>query len=310
MVTELINKYVWLIKAISKAGQDGLTLEEIQSKWEARWGTPYARRSFFNHRDAVNEVFGINIECDRSRNRYFIRYSDDVEDSAGGTAWLVNTFTVNSLLEMGKERLSGRVSVDNIPSGQKYLTDIMAAMLENCRVTIEYHKYRDEESETLNVCPYALKEDMKRWYMVGYALERDSIRVYSLDRIERLDVTDVRFRLPASFDVDDLFSDSYGVYLSDDRTPDTVIFECPLDQARFLKDLPLHKSQKITWLRNKARVSIRAVPNTRMIMDLCSLGSRIKIIAPDYVRDEVTGEFRRALEQYDSDNEQDNSIIK
>ena len=146
MVTELINKYVWLIRTISKAGMSGLSLEDIQSKWENRWGTSYARRSFCNHRDAIEDVFGIKIECDRSRNRYFIRYSDDVEDQADGTAWLVNTFTVNSLLELGRERLSGRVSVENIPSGQKYLTDLMAAMLDNSQVRIEYRKYSSDLS--------------------------------------------------------------------------------------------------------------------------------------------------------------------
>ena len=297
MVTELINKYVWLIRTISKAGMSGLSLEDIQSKWENRWGTSYARRSFCNHRDAIEDVFGIKIECDRSRNRYFIRYSDDVEDQADGTAWLVNTFTVNSLLELGRERLSGRVSVENIPSGQKYLTDLMAAMLDNSQVRIEYRKYSSDLSEQLTVCPYALKEDMKRWYLVGYSLERDSLRVYSLDRIVELKVLETKFRLPRNFDIDELFRDSYGVYLSENEEPQSIVLECDTEQARFLDGLPLHRSQRITWLTSKARVAIRVVPNPRLIMDLCALGPRIKVLSPDSVRDAVRESHRKALEE-------------
>ena len=297
MVTELINKYVWLIRTISKAGMSGLSLEGIQSKWENRWGTSYARRSFCNHRDAIEDVFGIKIECDRSRNRYFIRYSDDVEDQADGTAWLVNTFTVNSLLELGRERLSGRVSVENIPSGQKYLTDLMAAMLDNSQVRIEYRKYSSDLSEQLTVCPYALKEDMKRWYLVGYSLERDALRVYSLDRIVELKVLETKFRLPRNFDIDELFRDSYGVYLSENEDPQSIVLECDTEQARFLDGLPLHRSQRITWLTSKARVAIRVVPNPRLIMDLCALGPRIKVLSPDSVRDAVRESHRKALEE-------------
>ena len=297
MVTELINKYVWLIRTISKAGMSGLSLEDIQSKWENRWGTSYARRSFCNHRDAIEDVFGIKIECDRSRNRYFIRYSDDVEDQADGTAWLVNTFTVNSLLELGRERLSGRVSVENIPSGQKYLTDLMAAMLDNSQVRIEYRKYSSDLSEQLTVCPYALKEDMKRWYLVGYSLERDALRVYSLDRIVELKVLETKFRLPRNFDIDELFRDSYWVYLSENEEPQSIVLECDTEQARFLDGLPLHRSQRITWLTSKARVAIRVVPNPRLIMDLCALGPRIKVLSPDSVRDAVRESHRKALEE-------------
>lgn len=297
MVTELINKYVWLIRTISKAGMSGLSLEDIQSKWENRWGTSYARRSFCNHRDAIEDVFGIKIECDRSRNRYFIRYSDDVEDQADGTAWLVNTFTVNSLLELGRERLSGRVSVENIPSGQKYLTDLMATMLDNSQVRIEYRKYSSDLSEQLTVCPYALKEDMKRWYLVGYSLERDALRVYSLDRIVELKVLETKFRLPRNFDIDELFRDSYGVYLSENEEPQSIVLECDTEQARFLDGLPLHRSQRITWLTSKARVAIRVVPNPRLIMDLCALGPRIKVLSPDSVRDAVRESHRKALEE-------------
>ena len=58
-------------------------------------------------------------------------------------------------------------------------------------------------------------------------------------------------------------------------------------------------TQKIKMENDRAVISFRAVPNTRMIMELCSFGSKIRILSPAVVRDAVIGEFRKALEKYE-----------
>ena len=218
MVSELIGKYIWLVQSLIAAGDGGMTFKELNEKYSRRFGQAYSRRTFNNHRLAVADLFGIDIDCDRSTNRYFIPYSGDVLDNNESIGWLVNTFTVNSLLSLGKERLSGRVSVEEIPSGQKYLTAIMQAMEDGKELEIVYGKYSSDSSETLHVQPFAVKEHEKRWYLVAFCHERagadrrnDDInawRVYGLDRITSLQVTDASFRMPKDFDVDGIFSQS------------------------------------------------------------------------------------------------------
>ena len=68
MVTELLQKYIWLVQTFIRAGEHGLSLAEISEKWEDRFDTPYSRRTFNNHRKDVEEVFGIFIDCNRSTN--------------------------------------------------------------------------------------------------------------------------------------------------------------------------------------------------------------------------------------------------
>ena len=111
MVTELLKKYIWLVETFIRAGERGLSLGELSDKWERRFDSEYSRRTFTNHRENVEDLFWIRIDCNRSTNRYFIEYSDDVADENSTSSWLINTFTVNNMLRLGKERLSGRVSV-------------------------------------------------------------------------------------------------------------------------------------------------------------------------------------------------------
>ena len=233
MVTELLKKYLWLVQTFIRAGERGLSLDEIMDKWEERFDGDYSRRTFNNHREAVYEVFGIDIQCNRSTNRYFIEYTEDVADENAETAWLINTFTVNSMLSLGKERLSGRVSVEDIPSGHRHLTSIMDAMTENYEVVIKYHKYTSADVDTYTLRPYAVKEFAKRWYLVAHCIERDAMRVYGLDRIMDLEITGRQFKMPKDFDVDRLFATSFGIYIPESKGQ-TIIFRTTAKEANFL----------------------------------------------------------------------------
>ncbi|MBE6235458.1 MAG: WYL domain-containing protein [Bacteroidales bacterium] len=298
MVTELLQKYIWLVQTFIRAGRHGLSLNEISDRWEDRFGGDYPRRTFNNHRDAVEEVFGIRIECDRSTNRYFIGSAEDLTDENAETAWLINTFTVNNMLTLAKERLQGRISVEDIPSGQRHLTSIMEAMTEGRELHISYKKYTSEEASSYTLRPYAVKEVAKRWYIIAYCVEREGLRVYGLDRITTLKVTDRKFRMPDGFDVDEVFATSFGIYLPE-GPGQTITFRTSRTEARYLRDLPLHHSQKeVMSDGNSVTFSIFAHPNKALVMEICKHGSALEVLSPEGVRNDVATELRKASEIY------------
>ena len=298
MVTELLQKYIWLVQTFVRAGKNGLSLSEIEDRWESRFDLPYSRRTFNNHRDAVEEVFGIRIECNRSTNRYYIDYSEDVSDENAETAWLINTFTVNSMLSMGKQRLSGRVSVEDIPSGHLFLTAIMEAMTDGVEIEIDYQKYSAESAESLTLRPYAVKEFAKRWYLIAYCVEREGLRVYGLDRVRKLNVSSKGFKMPKGFDVDELFATSFGIYLPEGKA-EVIKYRVSEKEAQFLRDLPLHRSQEEVERKDGlVTFSIFACPDKNMIMEFCKFGSRIEVLSPAGVRESVASELLAAARIY------------
>ena len=300
MVTELLKKYIYLVQMFIRAGERGLTLAEISDKWEDHFGTDYSRRTFNNHREAVEEVFGIRILCRRADNTYYIKgTASDVMDENAENAWLINTFTVNNMLALSKERLSGRVSVEDIPSGRVHLTSIMEAMTAGFKICIDYQKYTSSSAERLTVHPYALKENEKRWYVVGWCRERGGMRVYALDRVVSLEILEEKFEMPADFDVDDLFATSFGIYLPEDKAC-TVRFRASSREAKYLRDLPLHHSQKEGaseegWVN----FEIFVCPNDALVMEFCRRGGRVEVLAPASLREAVAKELRQAALLYD-----------
>lgn len=300
MVTELIDKYIWLIQTFIDAGDYGLTLEEVTRKWERRYGTDYSRRTFNNHREAVAEIFGIEIECNRSTNCYFIRYGKDAIDQQSSVGWLINTFTVNNLLSLSRERLTGRVSVENIPSGQVHLTGIIAAMQDDRVLEIIYRKYGEDEGEMFHVEPYAIKEYQRRWYLLGYCQERGAERVYALDRIDSLKATGWTFRMPDDYDIDELYGQTIGIYRNDDIEPEVIYLKVTEHEANYLRSLPLHHSQVEIGPEGEGFVKfrIRVIPNEDLLMEIKRLGSEVEVLSPASVRKRIAADLQKAADLY------------
>ena len=297
MVSELIDKYLWLMQKIAAASPEGITLEEIARAWERRYGSPLPRRSFCNHKEAVEDLFKLEIHCRRKDNRYYIS-EHSLEELDSSTKWLVNTFTVSNLLSLSREELRGRISVEDIPSGNRFLAELMQAMLSGVKVVITYTKYTGDASEEVTVHPWAVKEHARRWYLVGYAEEREGTRVYGLDRIGSLKLSADPFEMPSGYDVDAEFADSYGPYLTGEEAVEILFRSTPLE-ARYLEDLPIHGSQRLVRETEEGPVfSIKVVPTVNLIMEFCRHGDRLEVLSPESVRQEVIAALENSIKQY------------
>ncbi len=68
------------------------------------------------------------------------------------------------------------------------------------RVWLRYRAWESNESERL-LDPYGLVYRGNRWYVVGYCHLRQSIRVFRLDRVVKVEVREEHFERPERFDV-------------------------------------------------------------------------------------------------------------
>ena len=174
----------------------------------------------------------------------------------------------------------------------------MEAMTENREIKIQYQKYTSAESDSYTLRPYAVKEFAKRWYIVAYCIERKGLRVYGLDRIRHLELTGESFRMPKNFDVDELFSTSFGIYIPEEKGR-TITFRTSPTDARFLRDLPLHSSQReISSDGESVTFSIFVCPNKALVMEFCKYGSGLEVLSPEDIRTQVAEEHRKAAEKY------------
>ena len=107
-----------------------------------------------------------------------------------------------------------------------------------------------------------------------------------------------QFRIPQDFDVDALFATNFGVYLSSER-PVEIVFKASVKEAGYLRDLPIHPSQKETGNDGeRITFSIFVRPNESLLMELFRLGSRIEVVSPDPIREKLMSEASALTELY------------
>ena len=303
MAKNLLNKYVWLVETIYKAGR--ITFEEINEKWlknDMSEGMDLALRTFHKWRIAAEEMFGLIIECERKGGyHYFIANSDEIK-SGSLRSWLLNTLSVSNLL-MDNQNLKDRIILEDIPSGQEYLEIILGAMKTNNQLRITYQSYWRDKSSTFNVHPYCVKLFKQRWYLVALSPYYNKVMIYSIDRIfDILKLDDETFKLPEEFEPEEFFSDYFGIIAGTDTEIETVKLKLSVGQANYLRSLPLHDTQEeIDKTDEYSIFTVRLRPEFDFKQEILWNGEDIEVLEPLWLRKEIADITKRMWNKYKDD---------
>ena len=307
MATNLLNKYVWLVETIYKAKR--INYGELNKKWlecELSDGVDLPARTFHKWRVGVEELFGLNIECEhRGSYRYYIADTGEFKDG-NIRRWLLNTISISNLLA-GNRQLKDRIVLENVPSGQEYLSDIIEAMKKSHCINMTYQSYWKEKSHTFDVEPYCVKLFKQRWYLVAHNPHYGKIMIYGLDRIHQLKILpDARFKVPDTFRPDEYFDEYFGVIVDGEARMACVRLKASAGQANYLRSLPLHHSQQEVERTDSYSIFELNVRITYdFLQEILHNGENVEVLEPLWFREEIAGVAHRMSDKY---NKQDRQI--
>ena len=299
---DLFKEYIWLVNTLHRFGR--LTLEEINRRWldtEMSEGIPIARSTFNRHRDALLDMFGIIIECDKKDGfRYYI-WNEEVLDEESIQNWMLSTLSVNSVLSESKG-VSGRILLERIPSNGTYLHQFIEAMKRSVRVKVVYRRYDAQKPTSEMVLdPYFVKLIDKRWYcVVKFPEPTSGLFTLALDRILSLEVTSDKFVYDKDFDPAAWFRDCYGIVRDPQVPVEKVVIRAFGKEASYLKDLPLHASQReLEAGEDYTDFELTLRPTGDFFTPLLSRGAALKVLSPQWLADEIKRQHRAAADLYD-----------
>lgn len=300
MTKDLFDKYIWLVDTIYRAGK--ITFEKINERWlrsKLSDGKDIPLRTFHNWRIAIEQVFDINIECNRRGGYYYyIENADDIE-KGGIRNWLLNTFAVNNLINES-HHLKRRILFEEIPSGQQFLTPIIEAMRDGLEIELCHQSYWYDEPTTYTVQPYCVKVFKQRWYVVGFCKERDAIRTFSLDRIHQLITLESKFTYPKDFDPAAFFTDSFGIIVKDGEV-ETIRIKVYGMHRLYMRALPLHHSQQEVETTDEFSIfEYRMKQTFDLKQELLSRGKDIEVLSPSSFREEMAKAIQEMAALYQS----------
>ena len=300
------KEYIWLVNTIRKARR--ITFAEINERWlktNMSEGIELARATFNRHKDAIEDIFGIYIECDRKNGYKYYIGNESVLNEDSVQNWMLSTLSVNNIVSESLS-LQKRILLEPVPYEGEYLITVIGAMKRSVRIAIKYRKYGDTQPRDLDFEPYCLKLFHQRWYVLGHFHRDvqdgepiDYFGMFSFDRMLEMKLTDVKFKMNPDFDAESYFSECYGVLVNDDTRAERIVIRVYDYEQYYLKDLPLHHSQReIGHGEDYTDFELFLRPTPDFVSHLLSLGTQVKVLSPQRLAEDVGQAHWDAAEMY------------
>ena len=298
MISKTYYRYIWLLNLLLESGP--LSFEEICAKWEDNplSDSQLPLRTFHEHRKGINEMFGVVIECDRSKgNVYYVKNREVLNDNKLAN-WLLHNYNVPEDF-ITYNKMKDRILLEEIPLGGAFVSPIIEAMQENVELIIDYQRY-EGHNETFHIQPYALKVYHRHWYLLGFFKDQNAIRQVALDRILTLKKTHKHFTLPNDFDARKYYAHTVGIFVNEELKPEKVRIRVYGKQVEYIRALPLHRSQQevLTQHGKFSEFEYKVCLTPELTTQLLSLGEAAEVLLPIELREEIKRRLRAASDLY------------
>jgi hypothetical protein len=295
----LLRRYLWLIDTIYQA--ENIPFEEIDRQWrECEWsdGEPLPLRTFHNHKDCIEDLFGICIGCHK-RGGYFYHIKDREAFSNGDMrSWVFNILKVNNLISENPQ-LKNKIFFEPFPSGQSLLTLILEAISNEQRLEIHYKTVWHNYIDTFEVEPYCIKAFKQRWYMIARDPLINKIRIYALDDIQSIRLSKRKFKIHKNFDLDLFLKDCFGMVADEQINPEIIKIKADDRIRKVLHNLPLHPSQEEIETNDRYSVFKYFIcPTADFTQAVLSFGEQLEIVWPPSYREEFVKKVRELNKVY------------
>lgn len=303
MAKNYFKRYIWLIETINRNGH--ITFSQLSNYWEGcglndKIGSErkLSPKTFFNHINAIKDMFGLQIKCNRSNGEYYI---EDNPEGGEIRKWLLESLSMNNLLNESRD-MHDRILFEKIPSSQKWLPAIVNAMRDGRVIEMTYQSFWRDEPNTYKAKPYCLKLFRQRWYMLAMSEGKKEPRVYALDeRMIDIVVTDKKYKLPVNFDATKFFADYFGVIVGTENKPTKIKILVDKLQEKFFDSLPLHETQHKVEAESDEDYTVyqyHLAPTFDFKQEILSRGPAVTVLEPESFRQEVLDDIRDMLANY------------
>lgn len=201
------------------------------------------------------------------------------------------------------DKLSSHVHMTTVGASDysqksQQIDDLTRAIEEGKTAIITYHPLRATEPVEYEINPYDLAWHNHALYFVAWSRDADAVRVFKMDRVQSVDVTEFPFHRPDDFDVRQYLADSFGVFRGDGNLLVRLRFSALA--ARHVTEGRWHASQKLEPQRDGTLIAEFRLSGTEEIKRWAlSFGQQVEVLEPLALRNELRDELRTMAAAYD-----------
>jgi predicted DNA-binding transcriptional regulator YafY len=179
--------------------------------------------------------------------------------------------------------------------GNDFFDPVLYAITSKQPLRITYRKFAGDHDDVHVLHPYFMKEYRGRWYVLGYSEARESIITLGLDRIIKMDQSNVSFKENRALKPKEYFQHTLGITLGKGPVEEIELWFSSA-QAPYIKTQHLHHTQKTIRDDNDGLViSLKLIPNPELTQLLLSYGADVKVVKPKSLGDSLKQIWEKAL---------------
>jgi predicted DNA-binding transcriptional regulator YafY len=165
------------------------------------------------------------------------------------------------------------------------IDSINKAAIQWRSIQFMYYSMSGRKEAKRTVDPYRIWFFKGSFYLVGFCHRRNEVRIFSVDRIKKLSLTEKRFTVREDFDFDAFTQSGFGVA---GGVPETVRVEFDENVARYIEDKVWHASQKVRRGGNGSVVFEARVALTPELKSwILNWGSHARVLEPEALREDI-----------------------
>jgi len=170
------------------------------------------------------------------------------------------------------------------------------AILNKKQVQLTYYTISRDEITIRTINPYHMMFRKGAWYLIAYCHWREKTKIFRIDRIKELHITEDTFTVSSKFSLSDYMGKSWQVVRGEDQKIRVKIFP---PASRWAKEELRHPTQEIKKLSDGSIIFSAEVSGiTEVKKWILGMGSYAEVLAPKSLRREIEEEITGMKERY------------
>jgi predicted DNA-binding transcriptional regulator YafY len=176
---------------------------------------------------------------------------------------------------------------------REVVASLIDATLHQRRAVLQYFSFSSRQRKRYTVDPYRVVYYHGGLYLYARVQEYGEVRTFAVERIERIDVLESEFELPADFDALGVASGAFGIT---GGTPEPVELLFDGEMADYVRERLWHESQELEERADGSLVlRMKVAPNRELRSWLKGFLPHVQVVQPASLRKKLADEMRAAV---------------
>jgi proteasome accessory factor B len=175
---------------------------------------------------------------------------------------------------------------------QDVIAQLIDATLHQRKAVLAYYSFNSRRTKSYTVDPYRLVYYRGGLYLYARAEEYGEVRTFAVERVQKIEVLDAGFEVPADFSPSEYARGAFGIF---GGKPQAVELVFSPEMSGYIRERNWHESQQLADEPDGGvRLSLEVAPEFELKAWIKGFLPHVKVLKPASLRDEIAAELEQA----------------